>query len=126
MTVSLAEFAPLATEIILLVMACAILVIDVFLDDRRRVVSYVLSQATLLIAALVSWSLLEHPTMVVLNGTFVHDPLAALAKTSILLITFGVFVYSRSYLVERGIFRGEFYVLGLFAVLGMLVLVSAR
>ena len=67
MTVSLAEFAPLATEIILLVMACAILVIDVFLDDRRRVVSYVLSQATLLIAALVSWSLLEHPTMVVLK-----------------------------------------------------------
>jgi len=63
---------------------------------------------------------------VVLNGTFVHDPLAALAKTSILLITFGVFVYSRSYLLERGIFRGEFYVLGLFAVLGMLVLVSAH
>ena len=54
-------------------------------------VSYVLSQATLLIAALISWSLLDHPAAVVLNGTFVHDPLAALAKTSILLITFGAF-----------------------------------
>jgi NADH-quinone oxidoreductase subunit N len=126
MTIAMTEFAPLATEIFLLVMACAILIIDVFLDDGRRVVSYVLSQATLLVAALISWNLLEHPAVVVLNGTFVHDPLAALAKTSILLITFGVFVYSRSYLVTRGIFRGEFYVLGLFAVLGMLVLVSAH
>jgi NADH-quinone oxidoreductase subunit N len=126
MTIAMTEFAPLATEIFVLVMACAILVIDVFLDDGRRMVSYVLSQATLLIAALISWSLLDHPAAVVLNGTFVHDPLAALAKTSILLITFGAFVYSRSYLVERGIFRGEFYVLGLFAVLGMLVLVSAH
>jgi NADH-quinone oxidoreductase subunit N len=126
MTIAMTEFAPLATEIFVLVMACAILVIDVFLGDERRVVSYVLSQATLLIAALISWGLLEHPAVVVLNGTFVHDPLAALAKTSILLITFGAFVYSRSYLVARGIFRGEFYVLGLFAVLGMLVLVSAH
>jgi NADH-quinone oxidoreductase subunit N len=126
MTIAIAEFAPLATEIFLTVMACAILVIDVFLGEERRVVSYVLSQATLLAAALVSWSLLELPAAVVLNGTFVHDPLAALSKTSILLITFGVFVYSRGYLVSRGIFRGEFYVLGLFAVLGMLVLVSAH
>jgi NADH-quinone oxidoreductase subunit N len=126
MTIALAEFAPLATEIFLLVMACAILIIDVFLGDRRRVVAYVLSQVTLLLAALLSWNLLDHPAAVLLNGTFVHDPLAALSKTGILLITFGVFLYSRGYLVARGIFRGEFYVLGLFAVLGMLVLVSAH
>jgi NADH-quinone oxidoreductase subunit N len=126
MTIAISEFAPLAAEIFLLVMACAILVIDVFLDDTRRLVSYALSQATLLAGALISWNLLEYPAVVVLNGTFVHDSLAALAKTSILLITFGVFLYSRSYLAERGIFRGEFYVLGLFAVLGMLVLVSAH
>jgi NADH-quinone oxidoreductase subunit N len=126
MNFDLAEFAPLATEIFLLIMACIILIVDVFLGDGRRVVSYALSQATLLAAALISWSLLAQPAAVVLNGTFVHDPLAALAKTAILLITFGVFLYSRSYLLARGIFRGEFYVLGLFAVLGMLVLVSAH
>ena len=126
MTVGISEFAPLATEIFVLVMACAILVIDAFLDDGHRMVSYVLSQVTLLAAALISWSLLEQPAEVVLNGTFVLDPLAVLAKTAILLITFGVFMYSRGYLLARGIFRGEFYVLGLFAVLGMLVLVSAH
>jgi NADH-quinone oxidoreductase subunit N len=36
-----------------------------------------------------------------------------------------VFLYSRPYLRERGLFKGEYYVLGLFAVLGMMVMVSA-
>jgi NADH-quinone oxidoreductase subunit N len=122
----LSEFTPLLTEVFVLGMACFILVLDAFLSDERRVVSYTLSQLTLLAAALISWSLLDDPAVVVLNGTFVSDPMAALLKTSIFLITFGVFMYSRSYLVARDIFKGEFYVLGLFAVLGMQVLVSAH
>jgi NADH-quinone oxidoreductase subunit N len=126
MTYAITDFAPLATEIFLLCMACVVLIVDVFLSDDRRVVSYVLSQLTLLVAALISWGMLGNDTQVVLHGTFVSDPMAALLKTCILLVTVGVFVYSRSYLVERNIFRGEFYVLGLFAVLGMLVLVSAH
>jgi NADH-quinone oxidoreductase subunit N len=123
---AIADFTPLATEIFLLCMACVVLIVDVFLRDERRLASYVLAQLTLLAAALISWSMLGDETRVVLNGTFVSDPMAALLKTCILLVTAGVFVYSRSYLVERNIFRGEFYVLGLFAVLGMLVLVSAH
>jgi NADH-quinone oxidoreductase subunit N len=107
-------------------MACFILILDASVSDERRVISYVLSQLTLLVAAVISGGMLNADTVVVLNGTFVSDPMAALLKTSILLITFGAFVYSRSYLVVRGSFRGEFYVLGLFAVLGMLVLVSAH
>jgi NADH-quinone oxidoreductase subunit N len=126
MTFAISDFTPLATEIFLLCMACVILIVDVFLRDERRVVSYVLAQLTLLAAALISWGMLGDETRVVLNGTFVSDPMAALLKTSILLVTVGAFAYSRSYLVERNIFRGEFYVLGLFAVLGMLVLVSAH
>jgi len=122
----LTDFAPLTTEIFVLCMACLILIVDVFLSDDRRTVSYVLAQLTLLLAAVISWNMLDNPVAVVLHGTFVSDPMAALLKTSIFLITFGVFLYSRSYLAARGIFRGEFYVLGLFAVLGMLVLVSAH
>ena len=126
MNIALSEFAPLSTEIFVLTMACIILIVDVFLSEQHRIVSYVLSLATLLVAALISGSMLDNETAVVLNGTFVSDPMAALLKTSIFLITFGVFMYSRAYLVARGIFSGEFYVLGLFAVLGMMVLVSAH
>ena len=122
----LSEFTPLLTEMFVLTMACIILVLDVFLPDERRVVSYALSQATLLVAALISWSMLDNAAVIVMHGTFVSDPMAALLKTSIFLITFGAFMYSRSYLVARDIFKGEYYVLGLFAVLGMQVLVSAH
>ena len=122
----LSEFTPLLTEMFVLAMACIILVLDAFLPDERRVVSYTLSQLTLLVAALISWSMLDNAAVVVMHGTFVSDPMAALLKTSIFLITFGAFMYSRSYLVARGIFKGEYYVLGLFAVLGMQVLVSAH
>ncbi len=120
------ELPLLSTEIFLLTMACIILVLDAFLSNRHRIITYVVSQLTLLVAALISWNMLGVESTVVMNGMFVHDPMAALLKTSILLITFGVFVYSRGYLVDRGLFKGEFYVLGLFAVLGMLVMVSAH
>jgi NADH-quinone oxidoreductase subunit N len=122
----LSDFTPLLTELFVLAMACFILVLDAFLPDERRIVSYTLSQLTLLAAALMSWSMLDNAAVVVMHGTFVSDPMAALLKTSIFLITFGAFIYSRSYLTARGIFRGEYYVLGLFAVLGMQVLVSAH
>jgi NADH-quinone oxidoreductase subunit N len=46
-------------------------------------------------------------------------------KISVLLVTSAGFLYARDYLRDRGLFRGEFFVLGLFAVLGMMVLVSA-
>ena len=62
----------------------------------------------------------------VLGGSFVHDPMAALLKTSVFLVTIGAFVYARGYQTGKGSLRGEFYVLGLFAVLGMMVMISAH
>ena len=126
MTSLLADFSPLAAEIFVITMACIILVVEAFVGQRRPQVSYVLSQLTLLAAALISWNMLDNETVVVLGGTFVHDPMAALLKTSIFLVTFGAFMYSRSYLTTQGSLRGEYYVLGLFAVCGMLVMVSAH
>jgi NADH-quinone oxidoreductase subunit N len=47
-------------------------------------------------------------------------------KLFIVIISFGVFVYSREYLQSRNIFKGEFYVLGLFSIVGMMLMVSAN
>ena len=126
MTIPLTDFAPLATEIFVLSMACTILVAEAFFGERFRQLSYVLSQLTLLGAALISWNMLDSDTVVVLGGTFVHDPMAALLKTAIFLVVFGAFVYARSYQTSKGSLRGEYYVLGLFAVLGMMVMISAH
>ncbi|MDH3979552.1 MAG: NADH-quinone oxidoreductase subunit NuoN [Gammaproteobacteria bacterium] len=126
MTISPAEFLLLSPEIFMLSMACLILVVEAFVGSRMTQISYVLAQLTLLVAALISGNMIDVSQAVMLGGTFVHDPMAALLKTSIFLVTVGAFAYARSYLTTQGSLRGEFYVLGLFAVLGMQVMVSAH
>jgi NADH-quinone oxidoreductase subunit N len=126
MNFSISDLMPLMTEVFVLTMASSILVVEAFVGRQRPGLSYVLAQLSLLAAALISWGMLDTPASVVLGGTFVHDPMAALLKTSIFLITFGAFIYARSYHTTQGGLRGEYYVLGLFAVLGMQVMVSAH
>ena len=126
MTIPLSDFMLLAPEIFVLSMACIILVVDAFVGAKLRQISYVLSQLTLLVAALLTWNMLDTERVVVLGGTFIHDPMAALLKTSIFLIIIGAFVYARSFHTSKGPLRGEYYVLGLFAVLGTMVMVSAH
>jgi NADH-quinone oxidoreductase subunit N len=126
MTISPAEFLLLSPELLILSMACLILVVEAFVGSRLTQLSYVLAQLTLLAAALISGNMLDQAQVVMLGGTFVHDPMAALLKTCIFLVTVGAFAYARSYQTTQGSLRGEFYVLGLFAVLGMQVMVSAH
>ena len=56
---------------------------------------------------------------------FVRDALSDLLKLAIYLVTLCVFVYSRDYLRDRGMYRGEYFVLGLFGVVGMMIMASA-
>ncbi len=60
------------------------------------------------------------------GGSFVLDQLAVVLKVATCGVTILVFVYSRDYLVDHDIYRGEYYVLGLFATLGMMVMISAH
>jgi NADH-quinone oxidoreductase subunit N len=55
----------------------------------------------------------------------VSDPLAVVLKLLAVVVVATVFLYSRAYLKERQIYKGEFYVLGLFALLGIMVMTSA-
>jgi NADH-quinone oxidoreductase subunit N len=52
--------------------------------------------------------------------------MAVTLKLAICVITILVFVYSRDYLTDHDIYKGEYYVLGLFAVLGMMIMISAH
>jgi len=126
MQFSFSELLTLAPELFVLTMACAILVVEAFVGRERPQLGYALTQLTLLLAAVISWSMLDNGRALAFGGTFVHDPMAALLKTSVFLIALGAFVYARSYQATSGSLRGEFYVLGLFAVLGMQVMISAH
>jgi NADH-quinone oxidoreductase subunit N len=125
MTVAIPDFAPAIPEIFVFSMACAILIVDVFLSDRSRVVSYLLAQLTLIGAAALTLTQLTGGTVRTFHNMFVQDPMADVLKLGIYLAVFVAFVYSREYLRDRGIFRGEYYVLGLLGVTGMMVMVSA-
>ncbi len=124
--VDASEFIVILPEIFVLSMACVILVLDLFLNDRERVISYWLAQITLVIAAVITLSLDHGQSQQVFFGTYIADSMASALKVFIYLITGLAFLYSRHYLALRGLFKGEFYVLGLFGMLGMMVMVSAH
>jgi len=125
MSVPITEFSPLIPEIFVLIMACVILLVDLYLTEFNRHFTYLLSIGTMAVAGLLTFATMTTDVVVVLNGSFISDPMAAILKLFVYLMTAGVFVYSRQYLVDRGLFKGEFYVLAIFAVLGMMVMISA-
>ena len=126
MTLEMLNYSAAWPEIFLLAMACIVLVVDVYLRDDQRNFTYVLSQLSLLVTLFLVMSHGREDTVIAYNGVFVSDALADVLKAFILGIVFVIFVYSREYLFDRNIFRGEFYVLGLFGTLGMMLMVSAH
>ena len=126
MTLESLNIAIALPEIFLLVMACLILIVDVFLPPEKRNLTYVLTQLSLLVALALLLSNPSEGRMLAFNDLFVQDAMADALKMFIIIISFGVFVYSREYLQARNIFKGEFYVLGLFSIVGMMLMVSAN
>ena len=126
MIVPASEFVMILPEIFVLSMACLILVLDLFLNDSERKISYWLTQLTLVLAAVITLSIDKGETQLLFFGTFISDPMGAVLKVFIYLVTGLAFLYSRYYLTARDLFKGEYYVLGLFGVLGMMVMVSAH
>jgi len=114
----------LLPEDFLLGATCAILLIDLFLKPAQRAVTHWLS----LLALLGTMALIltdTDPAVIAFNGAYIHDKIAAVCKVFILGISAVVFVFARGYLRDRELFIGEYYLLCLFSILGMLLLVSA-
>ena len=113
-------------EIFLLVAVCTVLVVDLFQTDKRRVVTYWLSQATLVVTLALCIGQLGDEPVTAFNGAYTMDSMSATLKCWILGIALLGFLYSRDYIGERDIQNGEYYVLGLFGVGGMMIMVSAN
>ncbi|PKO24982.1 MAG: NADH-quinone oxidoreductase subunit NuoN [Betaproteobacteria bacterium HGW-Betaproteobacteria-8] len=113
-------------EIFVLGMAMFILLLDLFLKPSNRVLIYVLSQLTLAGAAAIT--ILTHTPAVsyAYTGMFVDDPMSDVLKVMIYIGTAIMFVYTRHYLTLRGMFRGEYYALVLFSMVGMMIMVSGQ
>jgi len=113
-------------EIFVLCMAMFILLLDLFLKPSNRIIIYILAQITLLGAAFLTLSSHTPSVGYSFNSMFVDDALADVLKLMIYLSASMMLVYTRSYIALRGMFRGEFYALVLFAILGMMIMVSGQ
>lgn len=126
MTVLLENLHMALPEIIILITACVALLAELFLRERCASITFYCCSMGLAIAALISFSFLGNFKSVILGGLFVSDDMAQLMKLFIYLSVFLCFFYSRDYLAEREMPIGDYYILGLFSTLGMMVLVSAH
>lgn len=113
-------------ELLISGMACLILMFRLF--DKTscpNLNAFALSVLTLLLAGILALAGQPEQAELAFNGVFVADPMAALVKAFIAFITLAVFIYGARYNSQHGYFKTEFYVLGLFGAVGMMVMASA-
>ena len=118
---------PAAPEIFLTVMALAILMIDLLVKDSRRTVTFVLTQLTLIGCAAIQFATSTGEITYTFSNMFVDDLMSDLLKLFLYMTMLIVMFYSRGYIIDReSMNKGEYYVLALFATLGMMVMISAN
>jgi NADH-quinone oxidoreductase subunit N len=125
-TFSLATMAPAIPEIVLALSVFGLLVMDAFLAEEDRHVTYWLAIVSLLGAAALTVGTIGRPTVVTFQGMFVADLMSQLLKVATLLTVAATLVLGRSYLEARGLLTGEFLCLAIFGTLGMMVMISAH
>jgi len=121
----LSTLTPAYAEIFLLVMACTILIVDLFVVNQKKTFTYLLVQLTLVGLAVITVVTHQAGVVHLFNNMFVDDMMSDVLKMLSYIAVAMILVYSRTYLLARGLFTGEFMVLTLFALLGMMVMISA-
>ena len=127
-------------ELVLLVVTCLLLVGSVFVPERvistpgveqdifhtPRGVGFVYFFTIILLVylTLAFVGRLGDPSLVAMNGLFQSDPFSNLLKACSCIAVLVSLIYSKQYLMDRALFRPDFIVLALLALLGQFVLIS--
>ena len=119
------DFMPAVPEIVLLALASFILIADTMWSNRYKYATYYASQIALLIVGALILMSYSSETVVTFDQSFVRDTFGDLLKIFIVIVSIGVFLFSKEYLNQNNFYKGEFFTLGLFAILGMFVMVSS-
>ena len=115
-------------EIVLLVMACVIALVDLGVNSPRRTATYVLTLLTLgVVAVLQALYATGGHTIYGFGNMTVSDPMSNWLKCFATLAMMVTLVYGRPYSADRGMLRGgEIFTLGMFSLLGMFVMMSGN
>ncbi len=121
------DLLPAAPELFLAAMACVLLLVDLLVKDQRRTVTFALTQLTLVGCFIIQFATSNGQIAYTFSNMFVDDLMADLLKLFLYMTVIMVLFYSRGYIIEReAMNKGEYYILALFATLGMMVMISAN
>ena len=120
------QFSAAAPEITLLTLICIVLVADLFVKDEQRVATAWLSIASLVVTAWVLIATAPQSPVVIFDGSYVSDALSQVLKLAAVGVVALGFLYAREYLQQNDLLKGEFFLLGLFGLLGMMIMISSN
>jgi len=122
------SIAAVYPEILLAVMAIVIALVDLFVKSPRRTTTYVLTLITIgVVAYLEAVAATQGQTVYSFGNMVVSDAMGGWLKCFAALAVMVTLVYGRPYAAERDMLRGgELFTLGLFALLGMFVMISGN
>jgi NADH-quinone oxidoreductase subunit N len=127
MTMNNMNWLAVAPEIFLLLMACVVAMVDLWVTHPRRTPTYLLSQATLaVVAALHLLAFDRGDTVYAMQRMVVADPMGHLLGFFASIATMITLAYSRPYAAVRDMLKGELFTLTLFSLLGIFVMLSAN
>ncbi len=120
------EIFTVLPEATLAALACLVLLVEVFRAPANRTLTFWAAALSVIVvlAELAAW--FPDGTTSVFHGTYRADVMASVLKAFLMVIVLLSFFYARDYFERRGRYLPEFYILGLFATLGMMVLISAH
>lgn len=122
------HFALATPEILLLILAMGVLLVDAFSKSQGRHLTFMLSIGSLLVltvVSLVQWS--NGVQGASFGGLYVVDPMAHFLKVLSYVTVAATLIYGREYAEQRDMMAngGEMYSLTLFALLGQMIMISA-
>jgi NADH-quinone oxidoreductase subunit N len=112
-------------ELFVAVMACVVLVLDLYIRPEHRVITYTITLLALVGGMVLAIGQYPEHALVVFSGTFVHDAFGATVKVAMLGLATLMMLYGRRHLQRLDMFRGEFFILVLLAAVGMMLMASA-
>ena len=114
-------------EVVLLTMACVVAMVDLWVTHPRRTPTYLLTQASLGVVALMHLARFDAgATVYAMQQMVVADPMGHLLGFFATIAVMVSLVYARPYAAERDMLKGELFTLSMFSLLGISVMLSAN
>lgn len=114
-------------ELVLLVMACVVAMVDLWVTDPKRTPTYWLTQLTLAVVGVMHLVYFDAGlTVYGMQRMMVTDPLGHLLGFFAAAAVMVTLVYARPYAESRDMLKGELFTLSLFSMLGISVMLAAN